>query len=304
MITLRKHVLMEGAPGAAGGGAAAAATGEPAAATGTGAHTAGTGAPAAAAAGMPGTGGSSVLAKAGEAAPATDPAKAGQATEIFPDKFKVVKEDGSVDIEASARKMAESYTHLEKRTGAGEAPPKTAEEYVVTVPDEWKDAFPTDSETMAAFRKDAHAQGLSQKQFDFFIGKYIEQAPQLIKGGAQLTFEAADTELRGDWKTQAEYDTQTGNAFKAWKAFADPKDAAKMDEVGNHPSVVRLLARIGAEMREGGSVPNGADATGGEDIKALMLSEANTNPKHPDFKATRAKVDAFYAKKYGTTPVT
>jgi len=298
------RVLMEGEPGAGGGGAAGAGAAAGAAgATGAGAGTGGEGAGAAAGAGSSAAG--SVLSKAGDGAAAGAGAGTGKAEEwTLPDKFKVVKEDGTLDLEASARKMGESHSQLEKRMGAGEAPPKTPEEYKVTVPDEWKDAFPADSETMAAFRKDAHAQGLSQKQFDFFIGKYIEQAPQLIKGGAQLSFEAADTELRGEWKTDAEYNTQTGHAFKAWKAYADPKDAGKMDEVGNNPAVVRLLARIGKEMGEGGSIPNTAETISADEINTLMSSQAASDPKHADHKATRAKIDAYYQKKYGTQPVT
>lgn len=274
------YVLMDEQPGAAGGGAPVVTA--PVAPSATGAPVA----PAA-----------SVL--AGGAA--TDPA-APTAPEAWamPDKFKVSKEDGTLDMEASARKMGESLQHLEKRMGSGDAPPKTADEYAVNVPDEWKEAFPADSETMAAFRKDAHEQGLSQKQFDFFIGKYIEQAPLLAAGGAQATYEQAESDLKGTWKTDAEFKAQTGNAFKAWSAFADPVDAGKMDEVGNNPAVVRLLARIGAEMKEGGSIPAGADSgVGAQDVKSLLTSEANTNPRHPDHAATRAKVDAYYAKKYG-----
>lgn len=288
------RVLMEGAPGASGGGAPAAA---PAAAPAPAA-------PAAAAPAVTAAGGS-VLAKAGEGAPAAAPAVPGKPEEwTLPDKFKVVKEDGTLDIEASARKMGESHASLEKRMGAGEAPPKTAEEYKVTVPDEWKDAFPEDSATMTELRKDAHAQGLNQKQFDFFIGKYIQHATDLVAGGAAYSFEKADAELRGEWKTDAEYKTHTGHAFKAWKAFADPKDAGKMDEVGNSPAVVRLLARIGKEMGEGGSIPNAAETVGADEITSLMGSPAASDPKHADHKATRAKIDAYYAKKYGTAAVT
>ena len=273
------HVLMDETPGAAGGGDAPKVT-APVAPS----------APVAPAA--------SVLAS-GEV-----PGAPVAPTEIFPDKFKVNKEDGTLDMEASARKMGESLQHLEKRMGSGDAPPKTADEYAVNVPDEWKEAFPADSETMATFRKDAHEQGLSQKQFDFFIGKYIEQAPLLASGGAQATYEQAEADLKGTWKTDAEFKAQTGNAFKAWSAFADPVDAGKMDEVGNNPAVVRLLARIGAEMKEGSSIPAGADSGGGaQDVKSLLTSEANTNPRHPDHAATRAKVDAYYAKKYGNEAV-
>lgn len=222
----------------------------------------------------------------------------------MPEKFQVKKEDGTIDLEASSKKMGESLSHLEKRLGSGDAPPKTSDEYAVNVPDVWKEAFPDDSERMAAFRKDAHAQGLTQKQFDFFLGKYMEVAPDLIKGGAEMTKEAAMADLRSVWKSDAEYNTQSAHAAKALDAFIDPADKEKADLVTANPTMVRLLARIGKEMQEGGSIPAGAETVPVDEIKALLNSEANTNPRHADHKATRAKVDAYYNKKYGTAAVT
>lgn len=221
----------------------------------------------------------------------------------MPEKFQVKKEDGTVDLEASAKKMGESLTHLEKRMGSGDVPPKAAEEYKVNIPDEWKEAFPESSETMAAFRKDALAQGLTQKQFDFFIGKYIEEAPKLITGAAQMNREEAMADLRAGWPTEAEYNTQSANAEKALTAFLDPKDKDKADLLIANPAMVRILAKIGSEMKEGGGIPAAADGAGADEIQSLMMSEAATNPKHADYKATRAKIDSFYAKKYGTEPV-
>jgi hypothetical protein len=66
----------------------------------------------------------------------------------------------------------------------------------------------------------------------------------------------------------------------------------------------RILAKDGAEMNEAGTVPALADAaTSDDDIKTLLTSEAAGNPKHPEHKATRAKIDKYYARKYGTAPV-
>ena len=40
-----------------------------------------------------------------------------------------------------------------------------------------------------------------------------------------------------------------------------------------------------------------------QDVQALLNHPAAGNPKHPEHKAVRAKLDAFYARKYGTDPV-
>jgi hypothetical protein len=53
------------------------------------------------------------------------------ANDWLPEKFRVMGEDGKLSIESSARKLAENYTHLEKRMGSGDAPPKTADEYAL-----------------------------------------------------------------------------------------------------------------------------------------------------------------------------
>jgi len=222
----------------------------------------------------------------------------------MPEKFQVKKEDGTIDLEASSKKMGESLSHLEKRLGSGDAPPKTSDEYAVNVPDVWKEAFPDDSERMAAFRKDAHAQGLTQKQFDFFLGKYMEVAPDLIKGGAEMTREAAMADLRSVWKSDSEYTTQSAHAAKALDGYLDPVDKDKIEAVTSNPTMMRILARVGKEMQEGGSIPAAAQSVDADEIKTLLNSEANTNPRHADHKATRAKVDAYYNQKYGTAPVT
>src|SRR6478736_10297497 len=60
------------------------------------------------------------------AAPATQPTnllKQGveepTPTEFIPEKYRVTKDDGTLDIEASARKLAEAHGSLEKRLGSG-----------------------------------------------------------------------------------------------------------------------------------------------------------------------------------------
>lgn len=90
------------------------------------------------------------------------------ANDWLPEKFRVMGEDGKLSIESSARKLAENYTHLEKRMGSGDAPPKTADEYAPKVEVEgfnWEE-FKADPR-MQGFMKTAHAKGITNDQMSF-----------------------------------------------------------------------------------------------------------------------------------------
>lgn len=67
--------------------------------------------------------------------------------------------------------------------------------------------------------------------------------------------------------------------------------------------VIRMLAKIGAEMQE--DAPAGADSNPAEQqtIRDLMKSEAYMNPKHTDHERVSAQVKAYYQKRYGDQTV-
>lgn len=275
-MILRKFVLMDSTPGAAGGG-------DPA--------------PAAPSAPAAPDAGASVLSagKGSEPAPA---APAGP-NDWLPEKFRVMNGD-QLDLEASARKLAdEGYRALEKRVGSGDLPPKAAADYAVAVPDQFKEVWQED-ERFQQFRADAHAAGLTQKQFDFVVGKYFNIVPELVNAGKQVSADEAATQLREVWKTDAEFTANAQDAYRAFKAFGDEADAALVD---SSPAMLKMLAKIGKEMRESGGITPQAEGIPADDVKDLMKSEAYLNPKHPEHKATAAKVQKFYQQRYGNTPV-
>jgi hypothetical protein len=206
-----------------------------------------------------------------------------------------------LDVEASAKKMAESYGGLEKRVGSGDLPPKESKDYTVTVPDAFKEGW-TEDERFQGFRAEAHKLGLNQAQFDFFVGKYFDIVPELVKGAQIGTSEDAVAALRADpeWKTDEQFKAQANLAHKAFGAYFDKE---LWNLVDGNPAILKGLAKIGAEMQEGGGVPPGGDGGNAEDVSALMASEAYWNEKHPDHKATSEKVRRFYEKKHGNTPV-
>lgn len=226
------------------------------------------------------------------------------ANDWLPEKFRVMGEDGKLSIESSARKLAENYTHLEKRMGSGDAPPKTADDYAPKVEVEgfnWEE-FKADPR-MQSFMKSAHAKGITNDQMSFILGEYAQRAPELVGGAAALDSEAASTQLREVWKTDAEFNKNIGLAFRAFNSLADDADKGRIDEIGNNPMVIRMLAKVGAEMQE--DAPAGGDVNLEEQqtIRDLMKSPAYMDPKHADHERVSAKVKAYYQKRYGDQTV-
>ncbi|MHB7006318.1 hypothetical protein ACYCHM_16840 [Klebsiella pneumoniae] len=226
------------------------------------------------------------------------------ANDWIPEKYRVMGEGGILDIEGSARKLADAYSHLEKRMGSGDTPPKTADEYAPKVEVEgfkW-DEFKADPR-MQSFMKSAHAKGITNDQMGFILGEYAQLAPELVNGAAALDSEAAATQLRETWKTDAEFNKNIGLAFRAFNSLADDSDKGRMDEIGNNPMVIRMLAKIGAEMQE--DAPAGGDVNLEEQqsIRDLMKSPAYMDPKHADHENVSARVRAYYQKRYGDQTV-
>lgn len=226
-------------------------------------------------------------------------------TEFIPEKYRVAKEDGTLDLEASARKLADAHSSAEKRIGSGDIPPKTAEEYVVTVPEAFKDVWnPSEDQKFINFRSKAFESGMTQKHMDLVMASYFEIAPALVSGAAIMDEAACTEELKKTWATKASFDLNVGNAYKGTVAIAT-KAGLKIDDImapnalGNNAMFLKLMAAIGPEFVEDKS-PGGDGGSSIEDINALMASEAYTNPKHIDHVKVSAKVKAHFERKHGT----
>lgn len=226
------------------------------------------------------------------------------ADDWLPEKYRVMGDDGKLNVEGSARKLADAYSHLEKRMGSGDTPPKTADEYAPKVEVEgfkW-DEFKADPR-MQSFMKSAHAKGITNDQMGFILGEYAQLAPELVNGAAALDSEAAATQLRETWKTDAEFNKNIGLAFRAFNSLADDSDKGRMDEIGNNPMVIRMLAKIGAEMQE--DAPAGGDVNLEEQqsIRDMMKSPAYMDPKHADHENVSKRVRAYYERRFGDQTV-
>lgn len=293
-----KHAYMAeaGADGAAGGGAAAGAGGDGAGAAGAGQETAqGAGAGAAS---------SSALGAAAGAAAGTEGTGGESAGfDWIPEKHRVTKDDGSFDLEASSRKVADAHRALEQRFGSGDLPPKDATEYAPEVALEgfnW-DEFKTDPE-MQGFLKGAHAKGITNAQLSYILGEHYQRMVGVAQGAATLNIEACQQELGKTWATPEAMKAGMSGAFKTFSAFAEKAGVTLQDleasGAANNPAVIRLLAAIAPELGEDRGV-SGTGAGGNEDITELLTNEAYTNPNHKDHKLISEKVRRHYERQYG-----
>lgn len=221
-------------------------------------------------------------------------------TVAIPERYQVKTEGGALDIEASSLKLAEAYRTLEKRVGTGDMRPSSAAEYKIAVPEELKGDWDQNSDPLlSSFLKDAHEAGYTQSQIDFVMGKYFEIAPQLMGGPRQFSAETCVAELKQEWQSDEQYSAETRKAFKAAQAYGDKDAEAIIQNHGNDPRIIRLLARIGAQMGEDRSINPGGTQHGIQTVEGLMRSEAYSNPKHPDHQRVSAQVQAYYAKQAG-----
>lgn len=287
------YVFMQEA-GDGGGGAGGATGGEAGGADAGAGQGAGAGT-----AGDAGAGAASVLAAGAASA-------GGEVDQPFiPEKYQVKKEDGSLDLEASSRKLAEAYGHAEKRIGAGDVRPKAAEEYTVTVPEAFKDAFkPEEDQGFQDFRTKAFEAGMTQKQLDLVMDRYFEMAPQLVAAAGVLDANTCKAELEKAWATPATFSRNVGLAFSAATALSS-KAGIDVQQImngplGNNPQFLQLMAALGPELAEDKNPNSEGNITSGDEIETLMASEAYSNPSHKDHARVSEKVRNYFSKKYGT----
>lgn len=229
-------------------------------------------------------------------------------TDYIPEKLRVLKEDGSLDQEASSRKVAEAYKHLETRFGSGDVPPKTPEEYAVKLEGvdgfNW-DEFKADPDTQS-FLKGAHAKGLNNDQVQYVIGEYLKAAPGLVDGGAQLTRQDCTAALQAVWADEQAMTQNVRASFRAAEAFASepgkPGNFATLQaKYGNDPDFIAFTANIGKELKEDSAINNGAQVS--EADFAVKVSELRTQletlPQHdPKRAGIKAQLDSMYDQKF------
>lgn len=208
----------------------------------------------------------------------------------IPDKFKVMDEStGTVDYKATLAKMNESYTGLEKRVGTGDLPPKTADEYKIEREGFSFDEFKAD-ESNQAFLKAAHEKGITNSQLDFLLSEYDSRAVDLVSTSSQLDTDTTVETLQSEWGK--DFESNIFNAVKAAKACGISEDQINDPLIGNNVAFIKMAAYFGSQITEDKPISIGTPVS--EDISSLMRSEAFFNPRHPDHKATKERIDQHY----------
>lgn len=220
-------------------------------------------------------------------APATPAADTGR-PEGVPEKFwdaekKAVRTDA----------VLESYRALEQRMRDGGAPPKAANDYTFERPEALKHVE-LDEERTADFRQFCHELGLTQKQYQGVMNRYLESIQDVGELAISYSQKECEASLRSVWKSDEDYKRNLALAYKASAAYLDEDLKGEMHRIGNNPALVRILAKIGAEMKED-RPPGGNAVLQGEDIVALMRNPAYRDEKHPEHLRIKAKVDAHFA---------
>ncbi len=228
--------------------------------------------------------------------------------DFIPEKYRVNKEDGSLDLEQSSRKMGEAYKHLETRMGTGDAPPKSHDEYAVKLEGvegfNW-DEFKADENTQS-FLKGAHAKGLTNDQVQYVIGEYMKAAPELIGGAAVMNQQDCTAALKAVWGDDQAMRTNVAASLRAAEAFASEAGTpgnldSLMAKYGNDPDFIAFTANIGKELKEDRAINGGAQISEGDfavkttELRQQLQDLPAHDPKRPGIQA---QLDTLYNQKY------
>lgn len=162
-----------------------------------------------------------------------------QQTEGFGDWRDSVPEKFRTDGDVNGEAIFKSYQEFEKRMGQYGLPPETPDAYKLQLPEgvEAPEGFAEE------FTQFAHANGLTQKQLDALMPEIITMAQEVMEEFTP-TKEKAEAALREAWGDKFDSELALAN-----KAFARYKDAIAPEDA-NNPAVIKVLAKIGAELGE------------------------------------------------------
>jgi len=165
--------------------------------------------------------------------------------------------------------------------------PDDATGYTTTIPDDMQ-AYFGDNE-LSEFKNVAHKIGLNQKQVDALINYQAGAIQnQLQNEPAVLASQKEETEdyLKQEWGL--DYSKNIRAAQRALQVYGDEDIMELMNtSAGNHPAVIKLFSRLGAEITEDmtQNTQNNTLATNRLDAQD-EISATFANNNHPYFQAS------------------
>lgn len=122
---------------------------------------------------------------------------------------------------------------------------------------------------VAAFREQAHAMGLPQRQAEGVVAFYAKQQAAAREALYQHGYSVLTEEWGGAFKERLAVATKAAELYGGPELIQVLKDTG----LGNHPAMVRAFAKIGLEITEPGELRGGS---GGRSPARLSPAEART----------------------------
>lgn len=233
----------------------------------------------------------------------------GAGNDWLPENFRVTKEDKSLDLEASAKKVVGSYSELSKRMKDVGLPPESHDKYEITA------AVEADKELLGKlvldpgaqkFLKDAHGKSFSNAQMNVAMNFALDLAKNIGTSVLNETKDECIAELAKLPGGQAGVAKLLATGKRAAVAFGGAVgitfDEVEAAGLANNPIFARLMAAVGAEMAE--DLPAPGDAGGGagkpfEEQAAELRAELDKLELHdPKRKGVQEKLDGLYNRKF------
>lgn len=202
-----------------------------------------------------------------------------------PEKFRVMGEDGSLDLEQTLAKVSQSYGDLERARGAaqGSAPPAPGD-YKINAPETMAGMFEPEHEGFRGFVEAAHKAGFSQHQMDVAMGAFFENAQRMARGVAELDAAECNAKLAEVWANPGEREANMQAAVRAMNTFGGERAQNLMAAFGNNPDAIWLLAQVGKGLREdspvsGASAPNASQRTPAQMLTDMKSTDPTVRQK-------------------------
>lgn len=207
----------------------------------------------------------------------------------IPEKHRVFKPDGTLDMEASTANVAKAYNERETQLGKLGKAPTSPGDYKLELPKGFEHEFKT--EDFAEFMKEAHAAGVTQSQMDVVSKNFFSYADKLINGKLELEQGECDAALAKVW-SQADRGPNFVSAKRALDTFGGERAQELLTKYGNDPDMIWFAANVGKQLKESSSLPPaGTGATAPSDGMAQVIKDLGSSDP-----AVRSRAEAAWSQ--------
>ena len=187
--------------------------------------------------------------------------------------------------------------------------PAKPEDYKLTKPEKLPDGVQWDEATLKEGQALFHSLGLNQTQAQKAAEAWVSKLGAVANAG-KVTEAQGMAQLKESVKGDEKKLTALVEDCRfAVAELGDAEFVGFLDSTGagNHPAVVRFLAKIGAQLREdsapGGNPPAGGPSQDEARMEIAKIRNDKANPYHKGDPAAIAAMDKLYQRAYGTVPV-